>query len=78
MISVRGLPFYPTAAALEFWAQGSQLPSLETITLGAGYRWIAEERRVGRPWSQYRDGKDNPLWVVELDEPNEVKEALLT
>lgn len=62
---------YPTAAALEFWAQGSQLPSLETITLGAGYRWIAQERRVGPAVISYRDGKDNPIRAVELDEPGE-------
>jgi transcriptional regulator with XRE-family HTH domain len=58
------ISIYPTAAALEFWAQGSQLPSLEAITLGVGYRWIAEERRVGPAVISYRDGKDNPIWVV--------------
>lgn len=62
---------YPTTAALEFWTQGSQLPSLEAITLGAGYRWITEERRVGPAVISYRDGKDNPIWAVELDEPDE-------
>jgi hypothetical protein len=62
---------YPTAAALEFWAQGAQLPSLEAITLGAGYRWVTEERRVGPAVISYRDGKDNPIWAVELDEPDE-------
>lgn len=67
---------YPTAAALEFWAQGSQLPSLEAITLGAGYRWIAQERRVGPAVISYRDGKDNPLWAVELDEPDEVADTI--
>jgi hypothetical protein len=67
---------YPTAAALEFWAQGAQLPSLESITLGAGYRWIAEERRVGPAVISYRDGKDNPIWAVELDEPDEGAETI--
>ncbi|MDQ2880261.1 MAG: hypothetical protein M3Y48_03120 [Actinomycetota bacterium] len=67
---------YPTAAALEFWAQGSQLPSLEAITLGAGYRWIAEERRVGPAVISYRDGKDHPIWAVELDEPDEGADAI--
>jgi hypothetical protein len=62
---------YPTAAALEFWAQGSQLPSLEAITLGAGYRWIVQERRVGPAVISYRDDKENPIWAVELDEPDE-------
>ncbi len=62
---------YPTAAALEFWTQGSQLPSLESITLGAGYRWIHEERRVGPAVISFRDGKDNPIWAVDLDEPRE-------
>jgi hypothetical protein len=54
-----------------FWAQGAQLPSLEAITLGAGYRWVTEERRVGPAVISYRDGKDNPIWAVELDEPDE-------
>jgi hypothetical protein len=67
---------YQTAAALEFWAQGSQLSSLEAITLGAGYRWIAEERRVGPAVISYRDGKDNPIWAVELDEPGESAGAI--
>ncbi|MEO7193244.1 MAG: hypothetical protein ABIZ05_00235 [Pseudonocardiaceae bacterium] len=67
---------YPTAAALEFWEQGSQLLSLEAITLGAGYRWIAQERRVGPAVISYRDGKDNPIWAVELDEPGEGTDAI--
>ena len=62
---------YPTAAALEFWAQGSQPPSLEAIMVGAGCRWIAQERRVGPAVISCRDGKDNPLWAVELGEPDE-------
>ncbi|MBV9011677.1 MAG: hypothetical protein JO272_06425 [Pseudonocardiales bacterium] len=68
---------YPTAAALEFWTQGSQLPNLEEITLGAGYRWLAEERRVGPAVISYRDGKDNPVWAVELDEPYEGAGAIV-
>jgi len=67
---------YPTAAALEFWAQGSQLPSLESITLGAGYRWISEERRIGPAVISYRDGRDNPIWAIELDEPEEGVETI--
>jgi hypothetical protein len=51
---------------------GPQLPSLEAIALGAGYRWIAEERRVGPAVVSYRDGKDNPIWVVELDEGKDI------
>jgi hypothetical protein len=62
---------YPTAAALEFWTQGSPLPGLETITLGVGYRWIADVRGIGPPVVSYRDGMDNPIWVVELDEPED-------
>ncbi|MGH8350293.1 MAG: hypothetical protein ACRES5_27570 [Pseudomonas sp.] len=67
---------YPTAAALEFWAQGSQLRSLEAITLGAGYRWITEERRIGPAVISYRDGKDNPIWAVELSGPGEGVETI--
>jgi hypothetical protein len=62
---------YPTAAALEFWTQGSMLPGLEVITLGVGYRWIADERKIGPAVISYRDGMDNPIWEVELDEPQD-------
>jgi hypothetical protein len=61
---------YATAAALEFWTQGNQtLEGLEIITLGAGYRWEKELRKIGPPVVSCRDGKDNPLWSVELVEP---------
>lgn len=67
---------YPTAAALEFWTQGVQLPSLESVTLGAGYRWIDEERRIGPAVVSYRDRIDNPIWAVELNEPQEGSERI--
>lgn len=62
---------YPTATALGFYLQGEQqaLEGLELVTLAAGYRWDSELREILSPVVSYRDGKDNPLWAVELDEP---------
>lgn len=62
---------YPTQTALQFWLQDSApaLDGLELITLAAGYRWDEDLREVKTPVLSYRDGKDNPIWAVELDEP---------
>jgi hypothetical protein len=62
---------YPTQTALAFYLQNQQptLDGLELITLAAGYRWDEELRKINAPVLSYRDGKDNPIWAVELDEP---------
>jgi hypothetical protein len=61
---------YATQTALDFWLQGPPaLPGLELITLAAGYRWDADLRAILAPVVSYRDGKDNPIWAVELSEP---------
>ncbi len=62
---------YPTQTALQFWLQDNNqaLDGLELITLAAGYRWDDELREVKAPVLSYRDGKDNPIWAIELDEP---------
>lgn len=63
---------YPTTGALAFYLQGaSAFPGLELITLAGGYRWDDEERVIKAPVISYRDGKDNPIWAVELSEPQE-------
>jgi hypothetical protein len=64
---------YPTRTAIEFWQQGSlqALPGLEEVRIAVGYRWDAEAREIEAPLLSLRDGKDNVIWAVELDEPAE-------
>lgn len=64
---------YPTETALAFWTQGSTqaLDGLELTTLAAGYRWDPDLRAIQAPVLSYRDGRDNPIWAVELDEPHD-------
>jgi hypothetical protein len=61
---------FATPAAIEFWTQGHPyLDGGTAVTLGAGYRWIRDTRDIGAPVISYRDGKDNPIWAVELQDP---------
>jgi hypothetical protein len=61
---------YPTPTALAFYLQYAlALPGLELVTLAAGYRWHTDLREIGAPVISYREGKDNPIWAVELAEP---------
>lgn len=63
---------YPTLTALGFWKQDNEQPSLdgfEEIRLAVGYRWNPDEREIEAPVLSFRDGKDNVIWAVELDEP---------
>lgn len=62
---------YPTRTAIEFWQQSTnyQIPGLEEVRIAVGYRWDPETREVGAPLLSLRDGKDNVIWAVELDEP---------
>jgi hypothetical protein len=64
---------YPTRTAIEFWQQGSQyaFPGLEEVRIAVGYRWDRDAREIGAPLLSLRDGKDNVIWAVELDEPAE-------
>jgi hypothetical protein len=64
---------YPTRTAIEFWQQSTnyQIPGLEEVRIAVGYRWDPETREVGAPRLSLRDGKDNVIWAVELDEPAE-------
>jgi hypothetical protein len=62
---------YPTETALGFYLQEQVcIEGLELIKLAAGYRWDAEMREILAPVISYRDGKDNPVWAVELREPD--------
>jgi hypothetical protein len=63
---------YPTRTALAFWEQDAERPTLEgleEIRLAVGYRWDADEREIEAPVLSLRDGKDNVIWAIELDEP---------
>lgn len=64
---------YPTRTAIEFWQQSTNnhIPGLEEVRIAVGYRWDREIRKVGAPLLSLRDGKENIIWAVELDEPAE-------
>lgn len=68
---------YPTQTALDFWTQEQEpLPGFELVTLAAGYRWDHDLREIQQPVISYRDGKDNPIWLVELEEPQDGVSAI--
>ena len=60
----------PTQTALEFFSQPVQLQieGLETVNLTAGYLWLKDSREIGPAVISLRDGKENVIWVEELDE----------
>lgn len=62
---------YPTRTAIEFWRQSDQytFAGLEEVRIAVGYRWDPETREVGAPVVSLRDGTDNVIWAVQLDEP---------
>ena len=61
---------YPTQTALDFYLQDQPaLPGFDFVKLAAGYRWDAQLREILAQVISYRDGKDNPIWAVELSEP---------
>lgn len=64
---------YPTQTALDFLGQGGTLPipTLEEISLIAGYEWDREERMMGVPLLSLRNGRTNIIWSVELPEVGE-------
>lgn len=68
---------YPTQTALDFLGQGGTLPipTLEEISLIAGYEWDREERAMGAPLLSLRNGRTNILWSVELPEVGEQGEG---
>lgn len=60
---------YPTAGAVAFWA-GDAVPfdGLELVSLALGYMWDADEHQIQHAVVSYRDGQDNPIWSIKLDE----------
>ena len=62
---------YPTPTALEFLDQppaNPTLPGLADVHLIGGYQWIPESNEIGSAVLSCRDGKDNVLWMRELDD----------
>ncbi len=58
---------YPTEAALAFWSNDVlTLDGLESYSLALGYMWDADTRVAGEAVLSFRDGKDNPIWAVQL------------
>jgi hypothetical protein len=61
---------YLTQGALEFLEQeSSAFEGMEQVRLIAGYRWLPEERQLGAAVISLRDGKDDLVWMHDLDEP---------
>lgn len=56
-----------TPASRQFWLGQNTLDGLEQVNLALGYRWIKDIREVGEPVLTYRNGKNNPIWAVELN-----------
>jgi hypothetical protein len=65
-----GVSTYPTQGALDFLVQDPPaLEGLEQVRLITGYRWLTEERQLGGAVISLRDGKDEVVWMHDLDEP---------
>jgi len=59
---------YSTPTDLAFWGGlSATFEGMEEVRLAAGYRWLAASGDVGNPVVSYREGKDNPIWAVEVD-----------
>ncbi|MFC9964498.1 hypothetical protein ACFVH4_09665 [Nocardia ignorata] len=58
---------FPTKAALNFWCATPALPGLEQWSLAIGYIWDGELGEIKQPVISFRDSKNKPRWMVELD-----------
>lgn len=60
---------YPTPTATAFWdADAFMLPGLGEMRLCFGYVWDSETDDIGDAVMSSRDGQDNVLWMVRLDD----------
>lgn len=58
---------YPTETSSAFWSNSMlTLEGLESFSLALGYYWDAELRAVGDAILSFRDGKNNPIWAIQL------------
>ena len=63
---------YPTQGALEFLDQPPTqlvLEGLALVHLIVGYQWEAESHQIGPVVLSLRDGANNVIWLIELEEP---------
>lgn len=63
---------YDTPTFIEWCSQddgGGVLPGMEETRLIAGYVWDRNLREIGAPVISMRDGKEEILWIEELEEP---------
>ncbi|MEU4361014.1 hypothetical protein [Promicromonospora sp. NPDC023987] len=59
---------YATPTDIAFWGGiSATFEGMEEVRLAAGYRWLAASGDVGNPVVSYREGKENPIWAVEID-----------
>lgn len=60
---------YPTQGAFEFFAQPkvAAFDGMDQVHLIAGYCWTKDLRGIGEAVLSLRDGKDNVIWLVDLD-----------
>jgi hypothetical protein len=58
---------YPTEASSAFWSNSQlTLDGMEAFSLALGYYWDADLRAVGDAILSFRDGRDNPIWAIQL------------
>lgn len=58
---------YPTEASSAFWSNSVRtLEGLESPSLALGYFWDADLHTIGDAILSFRDGKDNPIWAIQL------------
>ncbi|QLF84844.1 hypothetical protein SEA_BBQVALINDRA_34 [Gordonia phage BBQValindra] len=66
---------YPTAGALAFWTNRASLPGMDQHSLALGYIWDAESGQIQSAIVSYRDGTDNPIWSVTVQEGAEATDG---
>lgn len=57
---------YPTLSVIEFHIQQPTLDGLSELRLDYGYRWVADERRIGEPVMSLRNGR-TLVWDHVID-----------
>ncbi len=68
---------YATPTAMGFYEQEQPaLDGMAVTSLAVGYLWDPETKEIREPVVSYRDGKDNPIWIMRLDEPGDGAQAV--
>lgn len=59
--------FYPTRAAMEFWAPArGTFPALRGCSLAFGYLWDPDLRAPTAPVISLQDGREGAVWMIRL------------